>query len=163
MIGKLDIICDFYSRGNCEDILTEAEKRTNGIINAKGYVTQAEVVRIQNKTDFLLSIGNKLTGEDKSLPSKILEYIAIGKPIIHVYGGKNDSAVKYLERYGLACIINSDDEMDFNVNKLIRFITENKGKCVPFDKVMALFPENTPDYTAEIIERFLSDKDEVQN
>ena len=163
MLDKLDMTCEFYSRGNCEDILAEAEKRSSGLIKAKGYVAPDEVIRIQNITDFLLSIGNKLTGEDRSLPSKILEYIAIGKPVIHIYGGENDSAIKYLEKYGLSCILDPAEDLNYNVNKALAFISENKGKRVSFETVKVMFPENTPDYTASIIKNFLEKGTKTSN
>ena len=163
MIGKLDMTCEFYSRGNCEDILAEAERRNPEVIKAKGYVTPDEVVQVQSKTDFLLSIGNKLTGEDRSLPSKILEYIATGKPVIHIFGGDNDSAVKYLIKYGLSCIVDPADDLDGNVQKVLKFISENKDKKVPFKTLKELFPENTPDYTAAIIERFIESRRQTEN
>lgn len=159
---RANMTCEFYSRGNCEDIIEDAEKKNPGVFYQKGYVTPEEVVRIQNETDFLLSIGNNLTGEDRSLPSKILEYIAIGKPIIHVYGGANDSAVKYLEKYGLACIVYPEKDLNSNTEAVLRFITENRGKRVAFDKVKEMFPENTPDYTASIIEDYIRSNSDKQ-
>lgn len=147
--------CEFYSRGNCEDILEEAAIRKPGIINPKGYVTPDEVLAAQINADFLLSIGNKLSGEDRSLPSKILEYIATGKPIIHIHGGNNDSAVKYLEEYGLACIIDPTLDFDVNVRKYIDFVCSCAGKRVPFEIVRNKFPQNLPDHTAGIIEDYI--------
>lgn len=155
---QIPVRCEFYSRGNCEDILAEAELKNPGVIVPMGYVTPEEVVLAQNSADFLLSIGNSLSGEDRSLPSKILEYIAIGKPIIHISGGANDSALAYLKKYGLACIIDPNHDHDDNVASILSFIKNNAGVRVPFERVRQLFPENTPDYTADIIERFLNDR-----
>lgn len=150
-----DITCEFYSRGNCEDMLEEAEKRDSSLIKPKGYVTQEFVKEGQNRADILLSIGNKLTGEDRSLPSKIFEYISVGKPIIHIYGGANDSAISYLERYGLACIINPLDEFQSNVKKLTEFISSSYGKRKNFEDIKDLFYHNSPDYTVDIIINYL--------
>ena len=121
-----------------------------------GYVNPDQLLQVQNQTDFLLSIGNHLTGDDMSLPSKVLEYIAIGKPIIHVFGGPNDSAVDYLEKYGLSCIIYPDDDFNENVQKVLNYIDCEKGKEISYNTVKALFPENTPGYTAKQIKQFLN-------
>ncbi len=150
----------FYSRGNCEDILRESALRYPEVIYQMGYISSDEVVEIQNKADFLLSIGNKLTGDDRSLPSKILEYIAIGKPIIHIHGGDNDSAVEYLEKYGLACIINPEDDFNINVKKYLDFICVNAGKTVSYKAAKEMFPKNTPEYTADIIYNFIQKTEE---
>ncbi|WP_028235570.1 hypothetical protein [Pseudobutyrivibrio sp. MD2005] len=151
----IDIVGEFYSRGNCEDILRHEEKTSNGLIKAMGYVTPEEVVQQQNKADILLSIGNKLSGEDRSLPSKILEYISIGKPIIHVSGGNNDSAISYLKKYGLVCIIYPEDDLELNVNRVVDFICSSKEKRIGFDTIKEMFESNSPDYTANIISTYL--------
>lgn len=155
---EIDIECEFYSRGNCEDILGEAEARNPEVIHSMGYVMPDKVIESQNRVDFLLSIGNKLSGEDRSLPSKIIEYMAVGKPIIHIHGGKNDSAIPYLEQYELICIINPEDNFDENVLKTLSFIRESIGRTISFDDIKALFYHNTPAYTAQIILNYLERK-----
>lgn len=153
--NRMPVECEFFSRGNCEEILTIAADRNPDIIYQRGYVDQDTVKREQNKTEFLISIGNRLSGNDYSLPSKIIEYFALGKPIIHVHGGKNDSAIPYLEKYGLACVINPEDDLDSNVHEIIRFINDARGKLVSFEKVEKIFYHNSPDYTAEVIKDFI--------
>lgn len=152
---QMPIECDFFSRGNCEDILEKAHNNAPDVIKKKGYVDKEKVLEIQNKADVLVSIGNRLTGTDYSLPSKIIDYIATGKPILHISGGSNDSAISYLERYDLACIIDPNDVLDENVRKVITFVKKNKGRVIPFDKIFKEFYHNSPDYTARIIKDFI--------
>lgn len=152
---KVKIQCEFFTRGNCEDIISDSAKENPEVIIQRGYVDQETVARKQNAVDFLVSIGNKLTGTDYSLPSKTIEYIAMGKPIIHIAGGDNDSAIAYLKKYDLACIIYQNEDINNNIDKLIRFVKESKGKRVPFETVKKKFYHNSPDYTAKIIKDFL--------
>lgn len=147
--------CEFFSRGNCEDILSDAAKSNPDVIIQRGYVDQKTVVKKQKEADILVSIGNHLTGTDYSLPSKIIEYIALGKPIIHIYGGANDSVIDYLGKYELGCVIYPEDRMEDNIEKLGLFIKKSKGKLIPFEQVRKKFYHNSPDYTAEIIKAFL--------
>ena len=109
----------------------------------------------KSESDLLLSISNKLTGKDRSLPSKVFEYIATGKPIIHIHGGENDSAIEYLEKYELSCIINPSNNIIENANTLVDFIEKNKRKRLDFDLIKNLFNDNTPEYTADIIKTFI--------
>ena len=109
----------------------------------------------QRETDVLVSIGNHLTGTDYSLPSKIIEYIAMGQPILHTYGGSNDSVIEYLDKYELGCVVYPDDDLMKNVEKVRDFIRNTKGKHVPFDEVKRVYYHNSPDYTAGIIKAFL--------
>ena len=152
---KVRIQCEFFTRGNCEDIVSDSAQESPDVFIQRGYVDQETVARKQNSVDFLVSIGNKLSGTDYSLPSKTIEYIAMGKPIIHIAGGDNDSAIAYLEKYELACILYQNDDLNSNIDKLIRFVKESKGKQVPFEVVKNEFYHNSPDYTAEIIKEFL--------
>lgn len=147
---QVDIKCLFFSRGDCEDELREAEKETQGTIKRMGYVSQEELSKYMDRADFLLDIGNCLTGEDYSLPSKIICYMAMGKPIIHM-NGINDSAISYLEKYGLAINVNNEKTIGQVQKEVINFIEINKNKHIPFSKVAEKFPQNTPEYTADLI------------
>ncbi len=147
---KIDVKCLFFSRGDCEDELRRAEKETDGVIKRMGYVSQEELSGYMAKADFLLDIGNRLTGEDYSLPSKVISYFAEGKPIIHI-NGVNDSAVRYLEKYGLALNIGDERPFDAAVQEILDFIRHSRGKRIPFSEAEQLFPQNTPAYTADLI------------
>ena len=148
--NKCKIKCLFFSRGDCEDELRDAEVQTHGMIKRMGYVSQEELSAFTNKADFLLDIGNNLSDEDYSLPSKVICYMALGKPIIHL-NGKNDSAIPYLEKYGLAINVEGHSINDNTVKKVFEFIKNNKGKTVDFFDLLAKFPQNTPEYTADLI------------
>lgn len=152
---EISLQCEFYTRGDCEDILQEASLCEPKVIKHNGYVSHEKVIRIQNDTDFLLSIGNSLTGDDRSLPSKTIEYISTGKPIIHINGGINDSAITYLKKYGSACIIDPKDDFIDNVHKVKAFIRSTKGKRLEFAEIEEKFYKNTPEYTANIIKDYI--------
>ena len=148
--NNMEVKCLFFSRGDCEDELREAEKETAGIIKRMGYVSQEELAKYINRADFLLDIGNHLSGEDYSLPSKVICYMATGKPIIHM-NGTNDSAISYLEKYGLAINVSEEKTTDEMIQDVLKFMTDNKGKRIPFSEVVHKFPQNTPEYTADLI------------
>ncbi len=147
--------CDFYSRGDCESMISNAVNYNNSIFAQNGYVDKDVVLEKQQEADVLISIGNKIKGNDYSLPSKIIDYIATGKPIIHIYGGKNDSAISYLKKYELAYIIDPKDSLKDNAKKVITFANESKGRQILFDEIEKIFYRNTPQYTANIIKEYL--------
>ena len=152
----------FYSRGNCEDLIATAERETLGMILKQGYVSLEELNNAVGRADFLLSIGNKLPGKATPLPSKVISYMAYGKPIIHIEAGKNDVAKDYLSQYSLALIINPEEDFVRNVEKLKCFIEEKLDRRVTFEEVKQKFPMNTPEYTAkriiEVVEKHCSGK-----
>lgn len=142
--------CLFFSRGDCEEMISEAEAETAGAIKQMGYVSPEELNSYICNADFLLDIGNNLTGEDVSLPSKVIGYMAAGMPVIHI-NGQNDSAIPYLEKYGLATNVDPNLPLKDNVASVIGFMHEKKDQRKPFADVKKLFPENCPQYTAAII------------
>lgn len=140
----------FFSRGDCEDELRKAEKETGGKIKRMGYVSQDKLAFYMDKADFFLDIGNRLSGEDYSIPSKVIDYMSTGKPIIHV-NGTNDKVIDYLKLYGLAINISDSLSIDVAQQEVLRFIKDNKDKRVPFSELAIKFPKNTPEYTANIL------------
>ena len=142
------ITVDFYSRGNCETMIKEAETVSGGVIKQRGYVTLQQLNEAVGNTDLLLSIGNCLSGTVTSLPSKVISYMAYGKPIIHIDGGSNDIAKSYLEKYPLAIIVDPNKDLTENVNKLDKFIKASFGKRVEIETLKKQFQLNTPEYTA---------------
>lgn len=152
----IDVCCDFYSRGNCENILRQAEKDNPKAICSKGYIEQEKIEDVMSDADFLISIGNHLSGFDTALPSKVINYIATGKPIIHIDGGDNDMAKIYLEKYGLVCIVNPKEMLEVNVRNILDFIRDNIGKQLNFEGVKEKFPQNCPEYSAQCIIQSIS-------
>ena len=135
----------FYSRGNCEKILKEwAEK--NPRICQHGYVSQEELNRKLSEADILLNIGN---ANSNSLPSKLISYFALGKPIVHFSLQKNDICEGYLRRYPLALIIHVDETVEQAKAKISEFVQSHLRDRVSYDEVKTTFEKNTPGYSAE--------------
>ncbi len=160
---KLNIEVFFYSHGDFQQLVKQEEIETNEVIKLMDQVPPDVLESKLMKMDFLLSIGNSLTGNDRSLPSKIITYISTGKPIIHIAGNQNDSAIPYLEKYHLALIINPNDYFDDNVNEVNNFISKHRGESVSFDEIYKMFPENTPEYTADIIIDYINNMENTEN
>lgn len=154
----IDIRCDFYTRGACEDIIEQAVIDNPGVIYKNDYVPHDVVEKVIEEADMLVSIGNQLSESDYSLPSKTIEYIAAGKPVLHISGGDNDSAIPYYRSYGLACIIAPDAPIEENVAVVTDFLEKNRNHTVPFECVREKFPMNAPEYTASIIRDYICDK-----
>src|SRR5699024_10828574 len=136
---------DFYSQGDCEQMLNEYQEKTDGLISRNGYIPHEKMLGKINSASFLLNIGNK---NSDMIPSKIFEYMSTGKPIIHFYDNENDSSLPYLKQYSLALLVKQNPEiLDFNISKVADFIATNTGKSLSFTDVEKNFKENTPEYT----------------
>lgn len=99
--------------------------------------------------DILINISNRNTIQ---VPSKIFEYMSLGKPIITFFSDYNDASLIYLKKYPLSLLIYEDwDKIDDNVALIEKFICENADKYVSYETVKSLFPHNTPEYTAKML------------
>ncbi|RPA60682.1 hypothetical protein EF384_04350 [Aerococcus agrisoli] len=151
IFGKLikqNIQLDFYSRGDCESLIKEFEKKTSGKIARRGLISHEDSLVKIRESNFLLSIGNS---NSDMIPSKIFEYMASGKPIIHFYKFEGDSSNPYLKKYPLALLINENDDEKTNLMKIDKFMKANWNNRVEYDAIKEIFKRNTPEYTVDKI------------
>ena len=100
--------------------------------------------------DVLLSLGN---GVDNQVPSKLFEYLAAGKPILHLAKLQTDPCLPYLEKWPLACIVQESEGVTPQVLARVCAFLHEKGRLrLPFAEAARLYPENTPEYAASLLE-----------
>ena len=110
-------------------------------------VSRIEMERYLQGADFLVSIGNTTYNQ---CPSKVLEYISTGKPIIHFQKINKCSALPYLLKYPNACVLKEDDDIETNKCKIKKFIEEHRGVTVNADTIMELYSNNLYPHVSEI-------------
>ena len=79
-----------------------------------------------NKMHILLSIGNKNTYQ---LPSKVIEYISLGKPVLHFAEISNDPMYKFEHLFNNLKIINRNTQKE----DLQKFLQNFQLQTVKFD------------------------------
>lgn len=72
-----------------------------------GFKSRDFVLASLNKSSALINIGNNNTNQ---IPSKILEYIGLQKPIFSFIRDENDAALEYLDRYTYSFVIDENKE-----------------------------------------------------
>lgn len=143
-----DISLDmFVGKGECEDILS---KYSQPNIKRKEYVDRQRYLHmIYNEYDILINVGNNASLQ---APSKMLELLSTGKPIINFYHSK-DSQYDMIEKYPLGLNVGKEDTDP--VAKVTEFCKKYKGSSISFDKVSALFPKNNLEYQVNILRRLI--------
>ncbi|MBR2529070.1 MAG: hypothetical protein IKE58_11450 [Blautia sp.] len=134
----------FYSRG-CSEVVRDYSDKTASQIEWKDYVSPDELLSIYHDAHFLLNIGN--LAEDV-LPSKLIQYISTGKPIIHISFSQKDACLPYLERYENCVIINTEEPFEENVSKLTSFLRTNQSRVLDYSVIARAFQENTVEWTS---------------
>lgn len=144
-----DVHLDMYVRSQqCMDILRKYESDKINI-NSGVDVRQYKEM-ICNQYDILINIGNNC---ENQLPSKTLELLSSGRPIINFYHYK-DSQYEMIERYPLGINIGRDDAKA--VQKVDEFCKEMKGKQIPYNEIEKIFPENGMKRQIDILESLIN-------
>ena len=99
--------------------------------------------------DILINIGNSVPVH---MPSKTLEYINTGKPIVNFYKMDDCPTLYYTKRYPLCLNMpEKDPDLDAAVWRFIDFCVENKGKTVYRDYIEQEYQDCTPEHIANQI------------
>lgn len=102
-----------------EEIDSEIKLLLGNSLIIHGRVSKEDVNSFINQADVLVNIGNALNNQ---LPSKVLEYIGTGKPIINFYSIEDDTSNKYLKKYPEKILINVNDNFEDTTLKIINFL-----------------------------------------
>ena len=148
-LSKVESICfDLYTaRNECEDIIN---RHVSDNIHRYLYVSRSEYEEmIRSKYDILVNIGNVSTLQ---APSKTLELLSTGKPIINFYFTE-DTQYEMIEKFPLG--INIKDQEAGAVEKISSFCREMKGRILSFEEVEKLYPENSLKYQVNILRRLI--------
>ena len=118
----------FY--GNCEDclnVLTRYKKRFGIKLQLHGVVSQQDSLSAVKSADVVVNLGNT---NNCQLPSKLVEYAAMGAPIINIIRAENDPSEDFLKGYN--AILNIRDSgmppTDQQVGLAIEFIEKSINK-----------------------------------
>ena len=124
----------YLHKGDCDDIV---ERFLSNRILRKCVVGRKEYIDIlKYKCDILVNVGNK---SSLQAPSKMLELLSTGKPIIN-FSFSKDSQYEMIEKYPLGInIMDQDKDAPY---KITEFCKRMKGKKMQFEEILELFPDN---------------------
>ena len=137
-----------FIAGDCGNIVNQY-KSDNIIVN--GILPQDQYLSvIGEKADVLINISNSFSLQ---APSKMLELLSTGKPIIN-FSYKKDNFYHMIESYPLGLNIMQGDVSSYQ--QVENFCKDNKGKRLTFEEVKQLFPHNVLEKQTRILESMLS-------
>lgn len=108
-----------------------------------GFLPSTECDELMQESEALLSIGNR---EPFLIPSKLFKYMGVGKPIVHLRRGEQDSCLPYLERYPLSLVVDeSECDVADAIGEFFAGLRNRDGLEIPLRQ---LFPLAYPECTA---------------
>lgn len=113
-IAENDIRSDFYGK--------RSEKIDADSVKGHGFVSNKERDRAFENCDFFILQGDR---DRTQVPSKCINYIRTGKPILHVKLCENDSCMEYLEHYGNYLTVPLCSNPDGELKEKIRCFIKN--------------------------------------
>ena len=133
----------------CNDILEQYKSKHINIL--EGVPANEYKRKICYEYDILVNVGNDC---EYQVPSKMLEYISTGRPILNFYYRK-DSQYDMIERHPLG--MNVDVHNVSIYPQIILFCKEMKGKQMSFDELEKLYPLNSLAKQSEVLDNIFSE------
>ncbi|WP_188049987.1 hypothetical protein [Flavobacterium sp. GP15] len=141
-IESLSTKLELYLYGDltqCMRIIKEYDFLIGKAIFIKGFVPREAMPSILLDADILINIGNNNEYQE---PSKILEYVFLGKPIINVCSIENDSSKEMLREYPLNININPQE-------------IEDQKKCIEVSNFIWSEKSVAPSILKSILEKYM--------
>ena len=128
---------NLYVRGDryCRKYLSKIE---NDCIHVNDMVSRDRYIQLLHSSDILLNLSNSIRLQ---APSKLLELVSTGKPVINFYYYQ-DTGYHIIENYPLGININNKQAFDDIVSSVTAFIDSYKGKKVSFEELKQIYPEH---------------------
>ena len=113
-----------------------------------GFVGPEEADRYLINADILVHIGNRMPN---IMPSKILDYISSGKPILNICKIHECPTIPLMKHYPMGLTIFEEEGISELVSERVReFCEKNKGKEISFEQIREMYWEYTPEEVGKI-------------
>lgn len=147
------ITIDFYGwYENCREEFMAYSTAINDWLYLRDAVDHSEMTGVYADADILINIGNAVPFQ---LPSKIVEYVATGKPILNIATIEADSVTDYLRSYPAAFTLLEKDGLSGEIlDKCLNFVCS--AKPVDNEIIYRLLLQHSPDVIAEQYMQLLS-------
>jgi glycosyltransferase involved in cell wall biosynthesis len=109
------------SINNCQEYFQPCETFLNKQIFCHGKLSRPQAFQVMKEADVLVNIGNEFPYQ---LPSKVVEYASLGKPVLNLAKIDEDSSAEFFKHYPASLCLLGDDEgvNSEQFTKLIQFI-----------------------------------------
>jgi glycosyltransferase involved in cell wall biosynthesis len=108
---------------DCADLFSQYDHWAGSRIFVHGVVSRERAQEHMRAADILINLGNRSSTQ---LPSKVIEYVAMGKPILNLVTIRGDSSAGILATYPAALTVCMDSSTlpDVEVQKIANFVAQ---------------------------------------
>lgn len=145
-LDKEKYIVEFY--GQSCSYLKKNYDDLPSCIRLMGSVDTEKCRELIGSADILINVSNTCPNQ---IPSKIFEYISIGKPILNLYFIDNDPSLQYLRKYPNVLNIKSDSLPD--TSELEVFL--NHRECLSSDILRQIYEDELSENVLQRITDFI--------
>lgn len=159
IVSRLDErFCIYFMGKECDKLRERFEFETKAEVATLPQQPYQTAIDAMFDADILINIGNSVPVH---MPSKTLEYINTGKPMVNFYKFEDCPTKHYTDRYPLCLnLFEGDADVDAAAEKFIDFCLENRGKTINREYIEREFCDCTPQYIAQQILDKLGEKHE---
>ena len=117
-----------------------------------------EMTNIMAQAGILINIGNKV---DNQLPSKILDYFSLGRPVVHLAQVVDCPATPYFLKHPCALVLPVGCPMQESAQKLQEFIREHgRDETIPYKDMKQIYKDCSPEAVGKrVINTFITGGD----
>lgn len=145
---------------NQSECLRRALQRPPAWLFYHGQVPPEQAQAAALSAGALVNLGNTYPN---MMPSKILDYLATGRPIVNICKLANCPTLRLTEHYPLALNLTDGSDIHSAAAALLSFLHTNDGKRLSFSQVEVLFPQATPAFVAsQMLAAIESDKELIR-
>lgn len=119
-----DVSLELHFFGNVNDsaeLFRPYEHRLGSRLVVHGVVSRERAQQAMQAAHMLVNLGNRSATQ---LPSKVIEYVAMGKPILNLVTIREDSSVGILASYPAALTLYVDEAGPPEIDKVARFVSD---------------------------------------
>lgn len=148
-----DIVLHILGRmGDCSVMIDEYTSNRSNVIY-HGVVPPSVADDVMLQADILVHVGNVV---DSLMPSKILDYISSGKPILNLCKIPTCPTLPLMERYPLGMTIYEYEDLTSDIiSQIVAFCIDNRCKQLAFDTIHELYYDSTIEYVGEQFNRVI--------
>lgn len=137
------------------EIVNKYLSNTHPSIRCVGFVSPDIADDYLKKADILVHVGNK---RSNIMPSKILDYISTGKPILNICKIHDCPTLALMKNYSLGMILFEDEGLNDNVAKRVdEFCKKSIGQNIPFDTIHEMYYKYTPEFVGQVFYKAIKD------